>query len=124
MPIYSNGNVQNIAGAFQQGVKDADFAAQNLSVAQIDSGDPFDSCCSGSVYSAAFVTGDWVAGSPNTLTITGVAHGLGAGYKSVHVFDDTDDDVTGTLTVNVDPNNGNVVVSTAGAVFDGGIYIS
>ena len=56
-----------------------------------------------SEYTQTFTAGDWVAGTPNTLTINNTAHNLGTGFLHVSVFDVNNFKVD--LCINVDNVN-------------------
>jgi hypothetical protein len=72
-------------------------------------------------FSAAFSTGSWTVGTPNTITITASAHGLGVGHHTTTVLDSAND-VVG-IEINLNDVTGDVTIKTSGAVFAGTIII-
>lgn len=77
-------------------------------------------------YENTFAIGDWIVGSPNTITIPATTHGLGTGYKHVTVFEQisaTEHRKVGTQ-VSIDPTTGDIIISTLGTPFTGGYYIT
>jgi hypothetical protein len=114
----------------------SDHTLTNQPIRGVDGTDPsslvtkgyFDGFTINGEYEAAFVSGDWIAGTPNTLVVTQATHGIShtVGESFTVVVHELIGGVYQKVSIKsaVNTTTGDVTLKTVGAAFDGRVFIS